>query len=208
MRTVSPVFALAIRRARKTFSRCAPRGGYLDACTSRCTSTTIVSFHLRAGHFAGEYGALAALGNPGALSSLVHYAFPCFSSCAERVFSLAPDPFRFAEPLQALPLCPVRKLARSRKIISVRSLLLAPAIRPRPLRVFFQFAAASLKPSRAGNELRGNRQLVRRQSQASLAVASSTPAISNMMRPGFTTETHFSRAPLALPMLRIRPAFW
>src|SRR6266404_5186868 len=35
---------------------------------------------------------------------------------------------------------------------------------------------------------------------ASLAVASSTPAISNMMRPGFTTETHFSGAPLPLPM--------
>src|SRR5712671_6058274 len=36
--------------------------------------------------------------------------------------------------------------------------------------------------------------------KASLAVASSTPAISNMMRPGFTTETHFSGAPLPLPM--------
>src|SRR5207245_5661478 len=35
---------------------------------------------------------------------------------------------------------------------------------------------------------------------ASLAVASSTPAISNMMRPGFTTATHFSGAPLPLPM--------
>src|SRR5246127_2373666 len=35
---------------------------------------------------------------------------------------------------------------------------------------------------------------------ASRAVASSTPAISNMMRPGFTTATHFSGAPLPLPM--------
>src|ERR1700733_1083950 len=35
---------------------------------------------------------------------------------------------------------------------------------------------------------------------ASLAVTSSTPAISNMMRPGFTTATHFSGAPLPLPM--------
>src|ERR1700730_6064508 len=35
---------------------------------------------------------------------------------------------------------------------------------------------------------------------ASLAVASSTPAISNMMRPGFTTATHFSGEPLPLPM--------
>src|ERR1700739_2927206 len=35
---------------------------------------------------------------------------------------------------------------------------------------------------------------------ASRAVASSTPAISNMMRPGLTTATHFSGAPLPLPM--------
>src|SRR5271168_4943496 len=35
---------------------------------------------------------------------------------------------------------------------------------------------------------------------ASFAVASSTPAISNMMRPGFTTETQRSGAPLPLPM--------
>src|SRR5580698_4689532 len=35
---------------------------------------------------------------------------------------------------------------------------------------------------------------------ASRAVASSMPAISNMMRPGLTTETHFSGAPLPLPM--------
>src|SRR5216684_13321 len=39
----------------------------------------------------------------------------------------------------------------------------APAIRPRPLRGSSQCAAAWLKPSRAGNEFRGNRQLVRRQ---------------------------------------------
>src|SRR5437899_16040 len=36
--------------------------------------------------------------------------------------------------------------------------------------------------------------------KASRAVASSMPAISNMMRPGFTTATHFSGAPLPLPM--------
>src|SRR5271156_5795840 len=35
---------------------------------------------------------------------------------------------------------------------------------------------------------------------AAFAVASSTPAISNMMRPGFTTETQRSGAPLPLPM--------
>src|SRR3984893_16289467 len=35
---------------------------------------------------------------------------------------------------------------------------------------------------------------------AGFAVASSTPAISNMMRPGLTTATHFSGAPLPLPM--------
>src|ERR1700693_5851761 len=35
---------------------------------------------------------------------------------------------------------------------------------------------------------------------ASCAVARSTPAISNITRPGFTTATHFSGAPLPLPM--------
>src|SRR5882757_2965981 len=43
--------------------------------------------------------------------------------------------------------------------------------------------------------------------KASLAVSSSTPAISNMMRPGFTTETHFSGAPLPLPM-RVSAGFF
>src|SRR5216683_5433176 len=44
----------------------------------------------------------------------------------------------------------------------------APAVRPHPLPESFQYAAASLKPSRAGNEFRGNRQLVRRQFQSFL----------------------------------------
>src|ERR1700730_7914960 len=35
---------------------------------------------------------------------------------------------------------------------------------------------------------------------ASFAVARSTPAISNITRPGFTTATHFSGAPFPLPM--------
>src|SRR6202023_2636872 len=43
--------------------------------------------------------------------------------------------------------------------------------------------------------------------KASLAAASSTPAISNMMRPGFTTDTHFSGAPLPLPM-RVSAGFF
>src|SRR3984957_17063764 len=42
--------------------------------------------------------------------------------------------------------------------------------------------------------------------KASFAVASSTPAISNMMRPGLTTETHFSGAPLPLP-IRVSAGF-
>src|SRR2546421_332226 len=45
----------------------------------------------------------------------------------------------------------------------------APAVRPRPLRGFFQYAAAWLKPSCTGDEFRGNRQLVRRQPQGFLS---------------------------------------
>src|SRR5579863_2067913 len=43
-------------------------------------------------------------------------------------------------------------------------------------------------------------------SMASFAVARSTPAISNMTRPGFTTATHFSGAPLPLP-IRVSAGF-
>src|SRR4029434_4237714 len=54
-------------------------------------------------------------------------------------------------------------------------------------------------PARETN-LVGIGSLCEASSRASRAVASSMPAISNMMRPGLTTATHFSGAPLPLPM--------
>src|SRR5467141_225771 len=78
-------------------------------------------FHLRAGHFAGENGALAALGNWGALCFGCHYAFPAFSSCARTsVFTRARSFFASRSRFSASA-CPVESWKRSRKIISVRS---------------------------------------------------------------------------------------
>src|SRR5260370_14270071 len=83
------------------------------------------------------------------------------------VFSPAPDLFSLHGGASALPLVPWKAETAAGKS-SPSSPSVAPAIRPRPLRESSQYAAASLKPSRAGNEFRGNRQLVRRKSQSFL----------------------------------------
>src|SRR3979411_676807 len=82
-------------------------------------------FHLRAGHFAGENGALAALGNRGALYFGCHYAFPAFSSCARTsVFTRARSFFASRSRFSASA-CPVESWKRNRKIVSVKSLCCA-----------------------------------------------------------------------------------
>src|SRR5712664_3349118 len=93
-------------------------------------------FHLRAGHFAGEYGALAALGNRGALCFACHYAFPAFSSCARRsVFTRARSFFASRSRFSASA-CPVESWKRSRKIISVSSLSCASSSSTPASRIF------------------------------------------------------------------------
>src|SRR6266849_946396 len=136
---------------------------YLGCCTSRCTSTTMV-FSI----FALVTLPVRMVRSPrsatGALCvSLVITPSLLSSLAREGVSSPAPDLFSLHGGASALPLVPSKAgSAAGKSFPSVPSL--APAIRPRPLRESFQYAAASLKPSRAGNELRGNRQLVRRQS--------------------------------------------
>src|SRR5260221_10320360 len=65
---------------------------------------------------------------------------------------------------------------------------------------FFDAPRHDQKPPARVTNFVGIGSLCAASPMASLAVASSTPAISNMMRPGFTTATHFSGAPLPLPM--------
>src|SRR5467141_1043706 len=135
---------------------------YLGCCTSRCTSTTIV-FSI----FALVTLPVRMVRSPrsvtGALCVSVVITPSLLSALArEGVFSPAPDLFSLHGAASALPL--VRSKAGSAAGKSSPSgPSAAPAIRPRPLRGSSQYAAASLKPSRAGDEFRGNRQLVRRQ---------------------------------------------
>src|ERR1700687_1359949 len=135
---------------------------YLGRCTSRCTSTTMV-FSI----FALVTLPVRMVRSPrsatGALCVSVVITPSLLSAHArERVFSPAPDLFSLHGAASALPLVPSKAGTAAGKS-SPSAPYPAPAVRPRPLRGSFQFAAASLKPSCARNELRRNRQLVRRQ---------------------------------------------
>src|SRR6266568_866853 len=138
---------------------------YLGCCTSRCTSTTMV-FCI----FALVTLPVSMVRSPrsaiGALCVSVVITPSLLSARArERVFSPAPDLFSLHGAASALPLVLLKAGSAAGKS-SPSSPSAAPAVRPRLLRESFQYAAASLKPSRAGNEFRGNRQFVRRQSQS------------------------------------------
>src|SRR6266849_1784036 len=89
-------------------------------------------FHLRAGYFAGEHGALAALRSRRALCFGCHYAFPAFCGCRaadsswarSNVFTRARSFFASRNRFSASA-CPVESWNRSRKICSVKSLCCA-----------------------------------------------------------------------------------
>src|SRR5204863_4644997 len=140
---------------------------YLGCCTSRCTSTTIV-FCI----FALVTLPVRTVRSPrsatGALCVSVVITPSLLSALArEPVSSPAPDLFSLHEAASALPPVPLKAGSAAGKS-SPSSPSAVPAIRPRPLRESCQCAAASLKPSCAGYKFRGNRQLVRRQSQSFL----------------------------------------
>src|SRR5712691_7009643 len=140
---------------------------YLGCCTSRCTSTTIV-FCILALTTLPVRMVLSPRSATGALCVSVVIRPSLLSVRArEPVFSPAPDPFLLHATASALPLVPSKAGSATGKS-SPSNPFAAPAVRPRPLRGSFQFAAASSKPSCAGNKFRGNRQLVRRQSQSFL----------------------------------------
>src|SRR5712664_2921778 len=93
-------------------------------------------FHLRAGYFAVENGALAALGNRGALCFGCHYAFPAFSSCARTSVFTRARSFFASRSLFSASACPVESWKRSRKIISVSSLSCANSSSTPASRIF------------------------------------------------------------------------
>src|SRR5258708_9070001 len=166
--------------------------GYLGCCTSRCTSTTIV-FCI----FALVTLPVRMVRSPrsatGALCVSVVITPSLLSVRArEPAFSRAPDPLSFHATASALPLV-LSKAGSAAGKSSPLNLFAAPAVRPRPLRGSSQYAAASLKPSCAGNEFRGNRQLVRRQPHGFLSRR-------------FVHSRHFkhdaSRLPHRYPLLR------
>src|SRR5713226_3306942 len=140
---------------------------YLGCCTSRCTSTTMV-FSI----FALVTLPVRMVRSPrpatGALCVSVVITPSLLSALArERVFSPAPELFSLHGAALALPLVPSKAGSAAGKS-SPSGLSAVPAVRPRPLRESSQCAAAWLKPSCSGYELRGNRQLVRRQFQSFL----------------------------------------
>src|SRR6266436_1332092 len=140
---------------------------YLGCCTSRCTSTTMVFsiFALvtlpvrmvRSPRSAAGTLCVSLVITPSLLSALAR----------EPVFSPAPDLFSLHEAASTLPPVPSKAGSAAGKSFPLGPSAV-PAVRPHPLRESFQYAAASLKPSRARYEFRGNRQLVRRQSQSFL----------------------------------------
>src|SRR5712664_1260754 len=134
---------------------------YLGCCTSRCTSTTMV-FSI----FALVTLPVRMVRSPrsatGALCVSVVITLSLLSALVrEGVSSPAPDLFSLHGASSALPLVPSKAGSAAGKS-SPSAPYPAPTVRQRPLRGSSQYAAASLKPSCAGDELRGNRQLVRR----------------------------------------------
>src|SRR6266850_1829536 len=141
---------------------------YLGCCTSRCTSTTMV-FSI----FALVTLPVRMVRSPrsatGALCVSVVITPSLLSALArEPVSSPAPDPFSLRGVASALPLVPSKAGTAAGKS-SPSNPSPAPAVRLRLLHGSFQYAGASLKPSCTGDELRGNRQLVRRQYQGFLS---------------------------------------
>src|SRR6266481_2531034 len=142
---------------------------YFGCCTSRWTSTTIVFsifalVTLPMSTVRSPRSADAAL----CVSVVITPSLP-FAAAEQPTVpgraatsSPAPDLFSLRAAASALPLAQWKAgIAAGKSAPSIPCAV--PAARLCPLRGSSQFAAASLKPSRAGNEFRRDRQLVRRQ---------------------------------------------
>src|SRR6266568_8364051 len=140
---------------------------YFGCCTSRCTSTTMVFsiFALVTLPMRMVRSPRSATGAP--CVSLVITPSLLSVLAREPVFLPAPDLFSLPGAASTPPPVPSRVETAAGKSFPLDPFA-APAVRPRPLRESSQYAAPLLKSSRAGYEFRGNRQLVRCQSQCFL----------------------------------------
>src|SRR6266481_6756683 len=133
---------------------------YFGCCTSRCTSTTIV-FSI----FALVTLPVSTVRSPRSAAAALCVSVvitPSSVLVRAEAFSPAPDLFSLRATASALPLVRWKAGIAAGKSAPSNPCA-APAIHPCPLRGSSQFAAASLKPSRASNKFSRNRQLVRRQ---------------------------------------------
>src|SRR6267142_994882 len=133
---------------------------YFGCCTSRCTSTTIV-FSI----FALVTLPVSTVRSPRSAAAALCVSVvitPSSVLVRAEVFSPAPDLFSLRATASALPLVRWKAGIAAGKSAPSNPCA-APAIHPCLIRGSSQFAAASLKPSRASNKFSRNRQLVRRQ---------------------------------------------
>src|ERR1700730_13171805 len=142
---------------------------YLGCCTSRCTSTTIVFsifalVTLPVSTVRSPRSADAALCVSVVITPSLPFAAADQPTVPGRAVtsSPAPDLFSLRGAVSALPLARWKAGTAAGKSAPSNPCA-ALAARLCPIHGSSQFAAASLKPSRTGNEFRGNRQLVRRQ---------------------------------------------
>src|SRR5882762_11465260 len=179
---------------------------YFGCCTSRCTSTTIVFsifalVTLPVSTVRSPRSAAAAL----CVSVVITPSLPFAAAEQPTVpgrattFSPAPDLSSLRAAASALPLARWKAGTAAGKSAPSNPCA-APATLPCPLRGSSQFAAASLKPSCAGNEFRRDRQLMCRQTHGFFCCRFVHARHLEHDAPRLHTATHFSGAPLPLPM--------
>src|ERR1044072_799267 len=121
------------------------------------------------------------------------------SVCAEKRIDARQIFFRFAETLQRFRLSGGQLKPQPENRFRQFFLLRGKLVYARFANFCHALGHDYSSPSRETNFV-GIANLCAPKPKPSRAVASSTPAISNIIRPGFTTDTHFSGAPLPLPM--------
>src|SRR5712692_10391574 len=106
---------------------------------------------------------------------------------------------RLAQPLERFRLAGSELKPQAENLLGEFALLNFQLLRIRIAQLFNSPGHGEKPPARVTNFF-GIGSLCAARSSASLAVARSTPAISNITRPGFTGATQRSGAPLPLPM--------
>src|SRR5262249_33328836 len=171
---------------------------YFGCCTNRMISTTMV-FSI----FALVTLPVSTVRSPrvSAVAACVSVAILCLPQFLGAQQRLYPRQifFRFAQPLQGFRLASGQLKAEPENLLR-QLLVLRFELFPARLADFLNATRHDQNPPARETNRVGMGSLCAANPSASLAVASSIPAISNKIRPGFTTETQRSGAPLPLPM--------